>query len=193
MMGIVAFAACAKKEAGTRDTGLAIKTDTGAVAAMSDTGMTSTPVSGMSDANIFYVLDRANMMDSAGGSIAATKGTNSEIRDFGKRMMRDHHQLRQQGADLAKQLGITPTPPASDSTQAMMDKATSMLNGAAKGRDFDKAYIDNEVMAHKSVLEMLVAMMNQAQDAELKNLIQKAAPTIQGHLDLAQSIQTNLK
>ena len=193
MAGIIAFAACAKKEAGTGDTGLAVQTDTGAVANMADTSMTSTPASGMSDANIFYVLDRANMMDSTTGSVASTKGTNSEVRDFGKRMMRDHHQLRQQGADLAKKLGITPTPPANDSTQAAMDKAMSTLNGAAKGRDFDKAYIESEIATHKAVLETATAAMAAAQNAELKNLIQKAAPAIQAHLDLAQSIQSKLK
>jgi putative membrane protein len=190
---IAVIAGCSKKDAGTGDTGMALNTDTGAIAQMSDTGMSATPASGLSDANIVYLLDRANMMDSAGGSIASTKGTNSEVRDFGKRMMRDHHELRKQGADLAAKLAVTPAPPANDTTQAHMDKMMSTLNGAAKGRDFDKAYIDGEVEAHKAVLEMATAAMNAAQNAELKNLIQKAAPAIQAHLDMAQSIQGKLK
>ncbi|HEX6574765.1 MAG TPA: DUF4142 domain-containing protein [Gemmatimonadaceae bacterium] len=194
ILGLAAvFAGCSKKDAGTADTGLATNTDTGAVSAMADTGMTNTPAAGLSDANIVYILDNANKLDSAGGSIAATKGTNSEVRDFGTRMMRDHHSLRQQGQDLAKKLGVTPTPPANDSAQAQFDKTMSMLNGAAKGRDFDKAYIDNEVSYHKTVLEVATAAMAAAQNAELKNLIQKAAPAIQAHLDMAQSIQGKLK
>jgi putative membrane protein len=190
---IVVLAGCSKKDAGMGDTGIATNTDTGAVAAMSDTGMAATPAAGMSDANIVYMLDRANMMDSAGGAIASTKGTNSEVRDFGKRMMRDHHELRKQGADLAAKLAVTPAPPSDDTTQAHMDKMMSTLNGAAKGKDFDKAYIDGEVETHKAVLEMATAAMNAAQNAELKNLIQKAAPAIQAHLDMAQSIQGKLK
>lgn len=194
VLGIAAvFAGCSRKDAGTMDTGMATAGDTGAVATMADTSMTNTPAAALSDANIFYLLDRANMMDSSGGSIASTKGTNSEVRDFGKRMMRDHHSLRQQGADLAKKLNITPAPPANDTTQAHMDKMMSNLNGAAKGRDFDKAYIDGEVEAHKAVLEMATAAAGAAQSADLKNLIQKAAPAIQAHLDLAQQIQGKLK
>ena len=194
VLGLAAvFAGCSKKEAGTGDTGMAVNTDTGAVAQMADTSMTNTPAAALSDANIFYLLDRANMMDSSGGSLASTKGTNSEVRDFGKRMMRDHHSLRQQGADLAKKLNITPEAPASDTTQAHMDKMMTNLNGAAKGRDFDKAYIDGEVEAHKAVLEMATAAAGAAQSADLKNLIQKAAPAIQAHLDLAQQIQGKLK
>jgi len=194
VIGLVAvFAGCSRKDAGTADTGLATAGDTGAVATMADTSMANTPAAALSDANIFYLLDRANMMDSAGGSVASTKGTSSEVREFGQRMMRDHHNLRQQGADLAKKLNITPAPPANDTTQAHMDKMMSTLNGAAKGRDFDKAYIDGEVEAHKAVLEMATAAASAAQSADLKNLIQKAAPAIQAHLDLAQQIQGKLK
>jgi putative membrane protein len=192
-MGLFALAACTKKEAGTSDTGMAVTTDTG-MTSMADTGMAAAPAApALSDPNIVYILDNANKLDSAAGAIAATKGTNSEVRDFGKRMMRDHHSLRQQGQDLAKKLGVTPTPPANDDSQAQMDKTMSTLNGAAKGKDFDKAYIDNEVTYHKAVLETATAAMNAAQNAELKNLIQKAAPAIQAHLDMAQSIQGKLK
>jgi putative membrane protein len=188
---IIVLGACSKKDAGTGDTGLAVTTDTSAVGTMSDTAMAPAPA--LSDANIVYILDNANMLDSAAGAIAATKGTNSEVRDFGKRMMRDHHALRQQGQDLAKKLGVTPTPPANDDSQAQTDKTMSLLNGAAKGKDFDKAYIDNEVTYHKAVLETATAAMNAAQNAELKNLIQKAAPALQAHLDMAQSIQAKLQ
>ena len=192
VLGLIAvFAGCSKKDAGTTDTGIATNTDTGAVAQMSDTGMAPAP--GLTDPNIVYILDNANKLDSAAGSIASTKGTNSEVRDFGKRMMRDHHSLRQQGQDLAAKLGVTPAPPANDDSQSQYDKTMSTLNGAAKGKDFDKAYIDNEVTYHKAVLETATAAMNAAQNAELKNLIQKAAPAIQAHLDMAQSIQGKLQ
>ena len=194
VLGLAAvFAGCSKKDAGTADTGMAMNTDTGAVAGMADTGMGAAPAPGLTDPNIVYILDNANMLDSAAGAVAATKGTNSEVREFGQRMMRDHHSLRQQGQDLAKKLGVTPAPPANDNSKADYDKTMSMLNGATKGKDFDKAYIDNEVTYHKAVLETATAAMNAAQNAELKNLIQKAAPAIQAHLDMAQQIQGKLQ
>jgi putative membrane protein len=164
-------------------------------AARADTGMAPAPAApaALTDPNIVYILDNANMLDSAAGSIAATKGTAADVRDFGKRMMRDHHALRKQGQDLAKKLNVTPEAPANDDSKAQYDKTMSMLNGATKGKDFDKAYIDNEVTYHQAVLQTATAAMNAAQNAELKNLIQKAAPAIQGHLDLAQSIQGKMK
>jgi putative membrane protein len=108
-------------------------------------------------------------------------------------MTRDHHTMRAQGAALAKKLKITPTPPAGDNMVADAQKTMDNLNSTAKGKDFDKAYIDGEVDAHKKVLDMATKAMDQAQSTELKNLIQKAAPVVQGHLDLAESVQKNLK
>lgn len=187
-----AMAACKKNDNGAVDTGMAA-TDTGA-AAVVDTGMAPPPAPpALTDANIVYILDNANMLDSAAGSVAATKGTAADVREFGNRMMRDHHSLRKQGQDLAKKLGVTPEAPASDDSKASYDKTMSMLNGAAKGKDFDKAYIDNEVTYHTAVLQTATNAMSAAQNAELKNLIQKAAPAIQAHLDLAKSIQGKMK
>jgi putative membrane protein len=188
----VATAACKKSDSGATDTGMAA-VDTGK-AAVADTG-TGAPAApaALTDANIVYILDNANKLDSSAGSIAATKGTAADVREFGKRMMRDHHALRKQGEDLAKKLNVTPAAPANDDSQASYDKTMSMLNGAAKGKDFDKAYIDNEVTYHQAVLQTATSAMAAAQNAELKNLIQKAAPAIQAHLDLAQSIQGKMK
>jgi putative membrane protein len=186
----LAMAACAKKDNSGVDTTAASSTmsaDTSAMSASSTTSGTWT------DANIFALLDEANMADSAAGALAATKGTASAIRDFGRKMMRDHHTLRAQGEALAKKLKITPTPPADDTQVADAQKEMDTLNSTAKGKDFDKAYIDSEVEGHKKVLDMATKAFAQAQSTELKNLIQKATPAIQGHLDLAESVQKNLK
>lgn len=183
---VLALAACAKKDAATTDSAMMATADTGMK--MADPAMAS-PAPALTDANIVYILDNANMLDSAGGAIAATKGTSADVRAFAKDMMRDHHKLRADGQALAKKLGVTPEAPASDDSKAAMDKTMSLYNGATKGKDFDKAYIDNEVTYHKALLETATAAMNAAQNSELKNFIQKAAPAVQAHLDHAQSIQ----
>src|SRR4051794_38469393 len=54
----------------------------------------------MTDANILALLDEANANDSAGGSIAMQKGTNAQVKAFGRDMARDHHKLRKDGQDL---------------------------------------------------------------------------------------------
>ncbi len=186
---VLALGACTKKDAATTDSGMMATSDTGMK--MADPGMTPAPA--LTDANIVYILDNTNVLDSAGGAIAATKGTSADVRSFGKDMMRDHHKLRADGKALAAKLGIVPEAPANDDSKAQMDKAMSLYNGAAKGKDFDKAYIDDQIMNHKAVLETATAAANAAQNPELKNFIQKAAPTVQAHLDHAQSIQSKMQ
>ncbi|MEO8579952.1 MAG: DUF4142 domain-containing protein [Gemmatimonadales bacterium] len=183
----VALAACGKKDNGAADT-------TAVGTAAGDTSAAAAPApSGWTDANIVALLDEANMADSAAGAVAATKGTSAAVRDFGKRMTRDHHTLRAQGAALAKKLGVVPALPSDDPVMPAAQKEMDTLNSTAKGKDFDKAYIDTEVEMHKAVLDLATKAAAQTQNSELKNLIQKAAPVIQGHLDLAESIQKNLK
>jgi putative membrane protein len=183
------LAACSKKENSGADTTAASGT------AMADTsGMAASTSSGTwTDANIFALLDEANAADSTAGAVAVTKGTASAVRDFGRRMVRDHHQLRAQGEALAKKLKITPAAPADDPVTPAAQKHMDNINSTAKGKDFDKAYVDGEVDIHKAVLELATKAAGQTQNTELKNLIQKAAPVIQGHLDLAESVQKNLK
>jgi putative membrane protein len=187
----MAVAACSKKDTGAADTSAASSTTTADTSAMA---ASSTNAGGTwTDANILALLDEANAADSSEGAIAATKGTSAAVRNFGKQMISDHHKMRVQGEALAKKLKVTPTPPADDNIPSDAQKETDNLNSTAKGKDFDKAYIDGQVNDHMKVLDLVVKAMGQAQSTELKNLIQKATPTVQSHLDKAQSNQKTLK
>lgn len=186
LSGLFLMAACKKSDEAATDT-------SGTVAAASAATDTASAAPGLSDANIVYILDNANMLDSSAGALAATKGTSADVRGFGKMMMQDHHSLRKQGQDLAKKLAVTPAAPANDDSQAQSDKTMQLLNSTEKGKSFDKAYIDNEVAYHQALLETATAALGAAQNAELKDLIQKAAPNIQAHLDKAKSIQSKLQ
>jgi putative membrane protein len=182
------LAACSKKENSAADTTTATST-----AGTDTSGAPGAASRSWTDENIFALLDEANSADSTAGAVAVTKGTAAAVRDYGRRMVRDHHQLRAQGEALAKRLKITPAAPADDPVASAAQKHMGNINSTAKGKDFDKAYIDGEVAIHKSVLELATEAARQTQNTELKNLIQKAAPVIQGHLDLAQSVQKGLK
>ncbi len=189
-IAVLALTACSKKESSSTDTTAASSTVAADTSAMS----AGAPAAGTwTDANIVALLDEANAGDSTAGAVAATKGTAAAVRDFGKRMMRDHHQLRAQGEALAKKLKITPAAPSDDPVTPAGQKEMDTLNSTAKGKDFDRAYIDAEVDIHKAVLDIATKAASQTQTAELKNLIQKAAPVIKGHLDRVESIQKTLK
>lgn len=184
-------AACSKAD---KSADSARGADSANAAASAAPATTTTPAApAMTDANIVAYLDAANAADSAAGSIAAAKGTSAEVKSFGRDMMRDHHALRVAGQDFAKKASITPQPASNDTTQAHGSKMADSLNALARGAGWDKAYIAGEVATHESVLNTAQTAMGATQNAELKALIQKAAPNIQAHLEHAKQIQSKLK
>ncbi len=180
--------ACSKSE-NKADTTAAMAADTTKAAAAT---ATTPPAPQLTDVNITALLDEANASDSAAGQLAATKGTSASVKEFGRQMARDHHTLRKQGQDLAKKENLTPQPPSNDTLQTSSQKWLDSLKAMPKGAAWDKAYIDNEVAVHQSVLSLLQTAESAAQDTSLKALITKATPLIQAHLTKAQSVQSKL-
>ena len=146
----------------------------------------------LSDANIVALLDEANAADSASGAYAIRKATNPEVKAFAKLMMGEHHALRAAGQELAQRLGVTPAPPADDPLKPAVQAEMTALQGAPKGAQFDKIYIEQEIGIHKAVLDLAEKAHGAAQNEELKKLIEQAKPVIEKHLKLAESIQEKL-
>jgi putative membrane protein len=150
------------------------------------------PASGLTDANIVTLLDEANAADSAAGAYALGKATNPDVKAFAKLMMGEHHALRMQGQQLAQRLNITPAPPANDPLKPAAEAEMTALKGAPKGPQFDRTYIEQEIGAHKLVLDVAEKGHDAAQNEELKKLIEQAKPVIEKHLKRAEEIQKKL-
>ena len=183
-------AACSKSD---RAADSARTTDSSAAAASATPATTTPAAPALTDANIVAILDGANAADSSAGNVAAAKGTAADVKSFGRDMMRDHHALRVAGQDLAKKLNVTPQMPAGDNSAATASAWHDSLTSMARGADWDKAYINHEVAYHEAVLNTAQTALGAAQNAELKSLIQKAAPNIQAHLEHAKQIQSKMK
>jgi len=146
----------------------------------------------LDDATIVAIFDAANTADIETGDLAAQRGQSKEVRDLGAMFARDHRTVRQQGRDLAKKLGVTPTPPKDD--QSAKEQAATMAALRSKhGVDFDKAYLEHEVAFHEAVLDAIDAQLLPAiQNEELKSLVEKVAPAFKAHMLAAQSLDKKL-
>jgi putative membrane protein len=153
----------------------------------------ASPAPTLNDSNIVALLDEANVADSSSGSVAASKGTSADVKEFGRMMMRDHHSMRQQGQSLAKSLGITPVPAPGDSTASSAKAWQDSLTRMPKGGGWDRVYIAHEVADHQKVLDLAQQSLGQAKHEELKQLIKRATPVIEAHLTRAQAIQKTLE
>jgi putative membrane protein len=142
----------------------------------------------LDDPTIVAIFDAANTWDIQTGELAAKNGSTKEIRDFGAMLARDHKNVRQQGRDLAKKLGVTPTPPK-DFAMAKDHEAAMKKLESLKGKEFDKAFLQHEVAYHKAVIEAVTTTLLPAlQNAEVKDLVTKVAPAFKAHEDAAQNV-----
>jgi putative membrane protein len=147
----------------------------------------------MTDAQILAVVAAANEGEVAAGKLASTKATNDSVKAFARDMVTDHSKMLDDGRALAQKLNITPASTAADSlTKANHDLATR-LSTAAKGAAFDTMYVNAQVAGHEQVLDMLKNAQSQAQNADLKSMLQSAQGTVQQHLDRIKTIQGSMR
>jgi putative membrane protein len=147
---------------------------------------------GLDDPTIVAIFDAANTADIETGQLAIKKGSTKEIRDFGAMLARDHKAVRQQGRDLAAKLGVTPTPPADQSSAIAHKKAMAELS-AKSGKAFDRAFLAHEVAFHKAVIDAVTTTLLPAiQNAEVKDLVVKVAPAFQAHMMAAEAMGKRL-
>jgi putative membrane protein len=142
----------------------------------------------LDDPTIVAIFDAANTWDIQTGTLAEKKGSSKEVRDFGHMLARDHGVVRQQGRDLAKKLGVTPTPPKNFGMVKDHEAAMKQLE-SLHGKAFDKAFLEHEVAFHKAVIDAVnTTLMPALQNQEVKDLVTKVAPAFKAHEDAAQNL-----
>jgi putative membrane protein len=142
----------------------------------------------LDDPTIVAIFDAANTWDIQTGDLAAKKGTTKAVKDFGAMIARDHKNVRQQGRDLAAKLKVTPTPPKDFALAKVHADAMKKLEGLS-GKEFDKAFLQNEVDYHQAVIDAVTStLLPSLQNAEVKDLVTKVAPAFAAHRDAAKNL-----
>jgi putative membrane protein len=159
--------------------------------------MFAIPVNGqgkLSDPEVASVAVIANQSDIDFATIAKAKSKDKEILKFAETMTNDHKAVIAQAVALVTKLGVTPKEnEVGKSMQADAEKTKKMLN-SKNGKEFDKAYIDNEVAYHTAVIGAVeTVLIPESENAELKGLLTSIVPALKAHLAQAQLVQKNLK
>jgi putative membrane protein len=150
------------------------------------------PAATLDDPTIVAIFDAANTADIETGNLAMKKGDSKEVRDFGAMLARDHKQVRQLGRDLAKKLGVTPTPPADDAGGRAHKAAMESLKKLS-GAEFDRAFLQHEVTFHRDVLDAVNSTLLPAiHNEELRALVVKVGPAFQAHMLAAGNLGKQL-
>jgi putative membrane protein len=132
-------------------------------------------------------------VDIDAGRLAGAKGSNAEVKAFGKQMVTDHAGVNKQAVALVRKLKVTPEDNAtSESLKAGGEENVKKLKGLS-GAAFDKAYVDHEIAYHQQVLDAIdKVLIPNAKNDELKALIVKVRPAFVAHLEHAKTLRTSL-
>lgn len=117
------------------------------------------------------------------GQLAAQKGSASDVKQFGQKMVDDHTKLNEQMKQVASQVGVTPTDDV-----APADKALQTKLNALSGDAFDKAYIRAMVKDHRKDLVEFKHEAGSAKNPALKDAAQQGSTVIEQHLQMAEQM-----
>lgn len=102
---------------------------------------------------------------------------NADVREFAT-MMVDHHMMTTATVmRAARELGLTPAPPAMDAQQMEMIRQLQSRTGAAR----DDLYKDQQVMAHRAALMLHSSYASSGETVALRGAAASAVPIVSRH------------
>ncbi len=127
----------------------------------------------------------SDMFEIQSSKLAIQKGSDAAINTFANQMITDHGKTSAEVGSLIGSGKVNAKPPSvlDNSHQAMLDNLQS-LNGA----NFRKEYLADQVKGHKDAVDLFKRYAKGGENADLKQFAATTLPTIEHHLDMAQTL-----
>ncbi len=148
---------------------------------------TTAPAVSAADKHFLHAASQGGLFEIAVGNYAAQNGNSSAVKDLGTHTAADHTAINQKVGAWAESQSVKLSDKPNTKTQAKIDKLTALT-----GADFDKAYVDALVKAHKADIAAFQKEIDSTSNADLKALLTDTLPTLQGHLKMAEDAQAGL-
>src|SRR5215468_2279886 len=124
---------------------------------------------------------RGGMLEVQLGNLAAQKASSNDVKQFGERMSTDHGQLGQKLQQLASNLGVTLPQDLKPEQQAIVSRLEKLA-----GKAFDREYMKEVISDHVKDISEFERAASQATNADIKQFITEALPTLRDHLKSAR-------
>lgn len=118
--------------------------------------------------------------------LALEKTSNQEIKTFAQSMIDDHRKANTKLGQLASKKDLE----VSDDAE-LLNQAKAMVLKLRGEDSFDKAYMNNQVLAHKQTIELFHRASN-SDDPEIAAFAKETLPKLQHHLKMAEQINAKL-
>ena len=158
-----------------------------AVAAVITVQLSDAAAQAMSDREFMTEAASGGRLEVELGNLATQRAASDAVRQFGQRMVTDHGKASMELAALATRKGIQ-LPQSLMATHAAVRDRLATLSGS----EFDRAYMQEMVRDHN---EDVAAFQREAQsgtDPDVRAWAAQTLPTLQQHLAMAQSVNTQV-
>ncbi|WP_313116329.1 DUF4142 domain-containing protein [Ectopseudomonas guguanensis] len=118
--------------------------------------------------------------------LALEKSQNEAVKGFAQMMIDDHRQANRKLADLAKSKDLE----VSDDAE-LLNQAKALILKMRGEASFDKAYMNNQVVAHRETIELFRRGVN-VDDAEIAAFARETLPKLEQHLQRAEQLNGQL-
>ena len=116
------------------------------------------------------------------GRLAQQKGSTDAVKNYGNKLVEDHHAANDELKQLAGDLGVTLPDEVDQKHKAELDRLSNL-----SGQRFERAFMRHAVQAHKKDVAAFQREANQGQDPSVKAFASKHLPTLREHLEMAQN------
>lgn len=128
----------------------------------------------------------SDMFEIESSKLAATNASDSKIKMFAEKMVKDHTGTTTELKGLVSAGKVKAELPAAldSSHQSKIDKLKGL-----KGADFDKQYDSDQETAHKDAVSLFERYAKSGENTDLKAWAGKTLPHLQEHLKTAQDMK----
>jgi putative membrane protein len=138
-------------------------------------------------ANFLADAIRGNVAEAKLGQLAAERAQSQQVREYGDMLRKDHTKSLEKASSLASEIGV----PASSELSAQQKKQFESLQKLS-GEEFDTTFLSQMVSDHQSNIAKFSAQAQSGSDPGVMAFAKETLPTLQAHLQHAQSIQSDL-
>jgi len=136
------------------------------------------------DQRFFEKITRLNDREIALSRLAAERATTPQVRSFAEEMVREHEQAGRELGTLATRKGarLADNDPDKNSVEKIAKDWADK-----KGRDYDEAYLEKMIDAHKDTIDVLEDGA-ESKDSDITAAAQKLLPKVKSHLERAKRL-----
>jgi len=130
---------------------------------------------------------RSNVAEAKLGQLAAERAQSLQVRQYGEMLRKDNTQSLQKASSLAGQIDV----PAASELSARQQKQFESLQKLS-GEEFDTTFLSQMVRDHQENIAKFSAQAQNGSNPEVRAFAKETLPTLQAHLEHAQSVQSDL-